>query len=290
MPTLVAMSDAHAPPFLDDRVVAAIDLAAALASALDRDDGAGMTGPVVSPGGWLVPPGRKPGWDWTPPGGATPRLDRMPRTVRVLYRTPFVDRYAHQRMWWRGGWDVDPPSELEPAAGALLVRSTPDRRDRIELEVPSWVTGAVWFVIGVIDPAARYMQRHCPRRRSRRWSVRRVAAPALRPPRETVEQMIAEHEATLRAAERRYGGQIRACAEELVRTGATVVRLPNVQLRCRIVRFWRGDSVLHLETIGPGRQRGGMSLARLSGVHRDNLEIIARYLLQDVADNRGDIR
>jgi hypothetical protein len=249
-----------------------------------------MTGPVVSPGGWHVPPGRKPGWDWTPPGGATPRLDRMPRTVRVLFRTPFIDRYAHQLMWWRGGWDVDPPSELEPAAAALLVRSTPDRRDRIELEVPWWITGAVWFVIGVIDPAAGYLRRHSPRGRSRRWGVRRVAAPALSPPRETVEQMIAEHESKLRAAERRYGREIRACAEELVRTGVTVVRLSNVQLRGRIVGFWRGDSVLHVETVGPGRQRVGMSLARLSGVHRDDLEIIARYLLQNVANYGVDTR
>jgi hypothetical protein len=65
---------------------------------------------------------------------------------------------------------------------------------------------------------------------------------------------------TFRAAERRYGRQIRAGAEELVQTGATVVRLSNVQLLGRIVGFWRGDSVLHLETIGPGRQPVGMSL------------------------------
>ncbi len=88
-----------------------------------------MTGPVVSPGGWRVPPGRKPGWDWTPPGGATVRPDRMRRTVRLLYPTPFLDRYAYQRIWWRGGWDVDPPPDLEPAEAALLVRSRPDRRN-----------------------------------------------------------------------------------------------------------------------------------------------------------------
>ncbi len=94
-----------------------------------------MSGPVASPGGWQIPPGRKPGWDWTPPGGATPRPDRMPRTVRVLRRTPFLDR----------------------------------------------------------------------------------------------------------------------------------------------------DSVLHLVTIRPGHERGGMSLVRLSAAHRDDLEVITRYLLQDVA-------
>jgi hypothetical protein len=249
-----------------------------------------MTGAVVSPGGWQVPPGCKPGWDWTPPGGATARPDRMPRTLRILYHAPFVDRYAYRLMWRRGGWDVDPPPELEPAAAALLVRSTPDRRERIELDVPWWITGAAWFVIGAIDPATRYMRRHSPRGRSTRWRVRRVAAPAPRPPRATVEQMIAEYEATLRAADRRYGEQIRVCAEELVGTGATVVRLPTVRLRGRIVRFWRGDSVLHVDTIGPGSQRGVMSMVRLSGSKRADLDVIARYLLQDVAHHGGDSR
>jgi hypothetical protein len=82
-----------------------------------------------------------------------------------------------------------------------------------------------------------------------------VAAPALRLPRENVEQIIAKREATLRAAEHRYGGQVRACAQELVRTGATVVRLQNARQRGRIVRFRRGDSVLHLETTGPGQEQ-----------------------------------
>jgi len=249
-----------------------------------------MTGPVVSPGGWQVPPGRKPGWDWTPPGGATARPDRMPRTVRVLCRTPFLDRYAYQRMWWRGGWDVDPPPDLEPAEAALLVRSTPDRRDRIEVDVPWWVTGAISFVIGLFDPPTRYMQRHSPSRGPRRWAVRRVPPPALRMPREEVEEMIAGHEATLRVAERRYGMQVKACAQELVRTGTTVVWLPNAQLRGRIVDFPRGDSILHVETTGLGHERGGMSLCRLSMTHREELDVITQYLLQDVAQCGGEPR
>jgi hypothetical protein len=32
--------------------------------------------------------------------------------VRILFWTPFVDRYAHTWMWFRGGWDFDPPEEL----------------------------------------------------------------------------------------------------------------------------------------------------------------------------------
>lgn len=63
---------------------------------------------VPSPGGWTVPEGARPGWNWIPAGGATPRLDRMPGWVRAWYRTPFLDRSAHVWMWRHGGWDVDP--------------------------------------------------------------------------------------------------------------------------------------------------------------------------------------
>ena len=85
------------------------------------------TGQVLSPGGWRVPSGCKPGWDWTPPAGASPRLDRVPRRVRILFRTPFLDRYAHRWMWFRGGWDVDPPDRLDPAAAAPTLCAASDR-------------------------------------------------------------------------------------------------------------------------------------------------------------------
>jgi hypothetical protein len=175
----------------------------------------------------------------------------MRRTVRLLYPTPFLDRYAYQRIWWRGGWDVDPPPDLEPAEAALLVRSRPDRRKRIKVDVPWWITGTLSFVIGLFDPATRYMQRHSPSRGSRRWAMRRVPAPALRMPREEVEEMVAPHEATLRAAERRYGAQVKACARELVRTGTTVARLPNAQLAGPHRRLSAADSQ-HLGNCGTG--------------------------------------
>ncbi len=50
---------------------------------------------VRSPGGWSAPPGTRPGWDWVPPSGARPRPDLMGRWIRLWYRMPFVDRYAH---------------------------------------------------------------------------------------------------------------------------------------------------------------------------------------------------
>jgi hypothetical protein len=66
---------------------------------------------VPSPGGWEVPAGRLPMWDWTPPCGGSPQLERMPSWIRLWYRMPLVDRYAHARMWWRGGWDVAPADQ-----------------------------------------------------------------------------------------------------------------------------------------------------------------------------------
>jgi hypothetical protein len=64
---------------------------------------------VPSPGGWQPPDGVLPGWSWAPRGGLSPRLDRVPAWVRLWYKAPLVDRYAHAWMWSHGGWDVQPP-------------------------------------------------------------------------------------------------------------------------------------------------------------------------------------
>ena len=81
---------------------------------------------VHSPGGWVAPKGTRPGWDWVPDGGAGPRPDRMRLWLRVAYHVPILDRWAHEWMWWRGGFDVVPPeghmtaemkvSDLPPAS------------------------------------------------------------------------------------------------------------------------------------------------------------------------------
>lgn len=46
-----------------------------------------------------------------PPDGLRARLDRVPGWLRLWYRTPWVDRYAHRWMWDPGGWDVLPPPD-----------------------------------------------------------------------------------------------------------------------------------------------------------------------------------
>jgi hypothetical protein len=62
-----------------------------------------------SPAGWEPPRDRRPGWDWTPPGGLLARTHRVPLWVRACYHAPFVDRFACEWMWRHGGFDVQPP-------------------------------------------------------------------------------------------------------------------------------------------------------------------------------------
>ncbi len=69
-----------------------------------------QTEAVPSPAGWRPPAGSQPAWTWAPPHGLRARLDRVPSWVRLWYRAPFVDRYAHAWMWEHGGWDVLPPA------------------------------------------------------------------------------------------------------------------------------------------------------------------------------------
>ena len=78
---------------------------------------------VPSPAGWEVPPGQRPGWSWLPPQGGTPLLHQMPWWVRWWYRTPFIDRYAYQWMWWHGGWGVPAAQATGPGDGPAGVRA-----------------------------------------------------------------------------------------------------------------------------------------------------------------------
>ncbi|MBO0835589.1 MAG: hypothetical protein J2P28_08730 [Actinobacteria bacterium] len=89
-----------APKAVDEADFAAAFAEARRQAALSR---------VPSPGGWEAPAGVRPAWNWTPPSGLEPRLDRVPIWARLWYGTPFIDRYAHAWMWHHGGWDVIPP-------------------------------------------------------------------------------------------------------------------------------------------------------------------------------------
>jgi hypothetical protein len=212
-------------------------------------------------------------------------------------------------MWFRGGWDVHPPEDLDPADALRLVFSTPPPRParrqpllRRYTGQPPWV---VSFVIGLVDPAYRYMEQRHPKR-GRRRPHRRARQPRCteeatarlrddeRPSisdemetmREWRERMIARHADAMHAAEHRWGGQARVSASELVRDGVTVLQLDNQQhIRGRLVRFWRGDSVLHLEDVDAHGDRGGESKIRLRPGQDTDTELMVLYLLQQAAQD-----
>ena len=101
--------------------------------------------------------------------------------------------------------------------------------------------------------------------------------------RQSFERMRARHDAALRAAQRRWSSQARICADELIRTGSTVLSTDDGHVRGRIVRFWRGDSVLDLECVGPDLDDRGRSKTRLSRRHQTDVDVIAGYLLWEAA-------
>jgi hypothetical protein len=71
-----------------------------------------------------------------------------------------------------------------------------------------------------------------------------------------------------------------------VRDGRTVLQLDNgQQIRGRLVRLWRGDSVLHLEDVDAHGDRGGESKIRLRSGQDTDTELIAFYLIQQAAQD-----
>lgn len=95
-----------------------------------------------SPGHWDTPEAVRPAWNWVPPDtGLRPRLDRVPVWVRAWFRTPFLDRYAYEWMWHRGGWDIvtDPnPGITGPGAGS----AAPVSPDSLPPDCPSGALSA----------------------------------------------------------------------------------------------------------------------------------------------------
>jgi hypothetical protein len=93
------------------------------------------------------------------------------------------------------------------------------------------------------------------------------------------------HQAALREAERQWGDRARICADEAVRA-TTVLSFDGGQVRGRLVRFWRGDSVLELESVGSTGD-GAQRRARLSRRPETDRDAIAFYLLDQVARTQG---
>jgi hypothetical protein len=123
-------------------------------------------------------------------------------------------------------------------------------------------------LVGVFDPAQRYMARRAPHRRGRRRRrpgrarssyaaltsdgrggsvVREVAAP---PPEfeELVRRRRAEHEARLERVYEVHADALRAASGELATSGRGEIATPGGAVSARVRRFRWGSSVLEIET------------------------------------------
>lgn len=163
------------------------------------------------------------------------------------------------------------------------------------------------LIVGIFDPAGRYMRKHdrahpprwrrkvCMRSRRRPFvggavfgpdvpgGARQATAEELTSMRHRAEQDKARHESALESARRRWSPQALICAHELLASGTTVFSVDGGHVRGRLLRFWRGDSVLELSSWRHDAGSHGRSMTRLSRGRDTSAEVIAYYLIQQAA-------
>src|SRR5687768_9270303 len=117
-----------------------------------------------------------------------------------------------------------------------------------------------WPLLWLIDPAGAYWARHTPEPDgpayrggavfgpgvpggSRQATDEELAAMAL-----WAEPGVSDTERSIEEAERRWASELRPAAERLLSEGTASLRFDDRSVEARIVRFWRGDSLLETST------------------------------------------
>ena len=123
-----------------------------------------------------------------------------------------------------------------------------------------------WPVLWLIDPAGAYMARRTPRIRGPVYTGGAVYGPdvpggsrqateeelrAMRSWRPDVDPEEVDPGEVAADLERRYGSELRRAAEQLCSSGTADLRMDGRHVQARVVRFWRGDSLLETTTTGP---------------------------------------
>jgi hypothetical protein len=87
----------------------------------------------------------------------------------------------------------------------------------------------------------------------------------------------ADHEAALADAKRNWAPELRRAVDDLLDHGATRIVLGDRTVDARLIRFWRGDHLLHTATRAPNG--GGESLSRISrDPRRRGADVLIDYL------------
>lgn len=142
------------------------------------------------------------------------------------------------------------------------------------------------LALRVIDPAQVYVNEHRGRRYGRRRRPARGGAGLFGPDvgggsREASAALgRAEHQAALERVLEESGAQLRAAAEELLASGRATVPVGDRVIDARIVRFWRGDSLLEVSA-GAGVE----SLTRIDrDPRRTGADVLVHYLAHVAVD------
>ena len=122
-----------------------------------------------------------------------------------------------------------------------------------------------WPLLWLLDPAGAYWARRTPRTRGPVFRHAAIFGPDVPGgSRQATDEEIAaldaafarhadeEDEAALNDLERRWGSELRAAARRLTEEGRVGFRIEDRSVDARIVRFWRGDSLLETSTTTPG--------------------------------------
>jgi hypothetical protein len=149
------------------------------------------------------------------------------------------------------------------------------------------------FVIRLIDPAEAYFDQQSPDRP--RGPVHRGAVvfgpdvpgssrPAtddeLAAMRQDAARHRTGHDAAVADTWSRWAPELERAAAELRGNGTTQLRLGDRTIEARIVRFSRGDDVLHVVGTGPAQR--GESLSRIRAQRRDP-DVLLEYLIRAAA-------
>ncbi len=134
----------------------------------------------------------------------------------------------------------------------------------------------------LIDPAGAYFAQHSPARRGPVFSEAAVFGPGVQGgSRQATEQEIRERstptgqrpfdEVDLRSL--LASDAVAQAVADLFSSGSTVLESATFQVRARVVRFWRGDSILEL---GGGNRRSRVRIPRDIGP--DSGDLLAFHL------------
>jgi hypothetical protein len=143
-----------------------------------------------------------------------------------------------------------------------------------------------WPILWLIDPAGAYWSRRTPPPDGPVFSggvvfgpdvpggSRQATEQELEEMRARTEPAIDLYERRIEDVERRWGAELHRAAERLVSEGRARLDVNGRSVEARIVRFWRGDSLLETATRGPDGQ--GESRTRIRRNERP--DELVRYL------------